>query len=151
NFWLMCASLFLVSVSLNGCLIHFVPLLTDRGMSNQSAALAASLLGGATLLGRVGTGFLLDRFFAIKVAVCFFLVAALGILMLWAGVAGALSFVAAVLLGVGIGAEGDIMPYIVGRYFGLVAFGEIFSYVLAIYTLGAVFGPLLMGAGFDST
>jgi MFS family permease len=151
NFWLMCTSLFLVSVSLNGCLIHLVPLLTDRGVSSQSAALAASLLGGATLLGRFGTGFLLDRFFATNVAVCFFAVAGLGILMLWAGVAGALSFVAAVLLGVGIGAEGDIMPYLVGRYFGLIAFGEIYAYVLAIYTLGAVFGPLLMGVGFDST
>jgi len=151
TFWLMCTALFLVSVSLNGCLIHLVPLLTDRGSSAQSAALAASLLGGAALLGRVGTGFLLDRFFATNVAVCFFAVAAFGILMLWAGVAGPLSFVAAALLGVGIGAEGDIMPYLVGRYFGLLAFGEIYAYVLAIYTLGAVVGPLLMGVGFDST
>jgi len=151
TFWVMCTALFLVSVSLNGCLIHLVPLLTDRGISAQSAALAASLLGGATLLGRVGTGFLLDRFFATNVAVCFFGVAALGILMLWAGFAGPLPFVAAALLGVGIGAEGDIMPYLVGRYFGLLAFGEIYAYVLAAYTLGAVVGPLLMGVGFDST
>lgn len=151
TFWLMCASLFLVSVALNGCLIHLVPLLTDRGISPQNAAFSASLLGGATLLGRLGTGVLLDRFFATSVALCFFSVAALGILMLWAGLAGPLSFLIAVLLGVGIGAEGDIMPYLVSRYFGLRAFGEIYAYVLAIYTLGAVVGPLLMGIGFDST
>jgi cyanate permease len=71
--------------------------------------------------------------------------------MLWAGVSGPLSFVAAALLGVGIGAEGDIMAYLVSRYFGLRAFGEIYAYVLAIYTLGAVVGPLLMGVSFDST
>jgi MFS family permease len=151
TFWVMCTALFLVSVSLNGCLIHLVPLLTDRGISPQSAALAASLLGGATLLGRVGTGFLLDRFFATNVAVCFFGVAGLGIFMLWAGVSGPLTFVAAALLGVGIGAEGDIMAYLVSRYFGLRAFGEIYAYVLAIYTLGAVVGPLLMGISFDSS
>ncbi|CAN5690913.1 MFS transporter [soil metagenome] len=151
TFWVMCTSLFLVSVALNGCLIHLVPLLTDRGISPQSAALAASLLGGATLLGRLGTGFLLDRFLATSVAVCFFGVAALGILMLWVGVTGSLSFLVAFLLGVGIGAEGDIMPYLVSRYFGLRAFGEIYAYILAVYTLGAVVGPLLMGLGFDST
>ncbi|MBA2526264.1 MAG: MFS transporter [Pyrinomonadaceae bacterium] len=151
TFWVMCTSLFLVSVALNGCLIHLVPLLTDRGISPQSAAFAASLLGGATLLGRVSTGFLLDRFFATNVAICFFGVAALGVLMLWAGVTGPLSFLVAFLLGVGIGAEGDIMPYLVSRYFGLRAFGEIYAYILAVYTLGAVVGPLLMGVGFDST
>jgi MFS family permease len=151
TFWIMCTALFLVSVSLNGCLIHLVPLLIDRGISPQSAAFAASLLGGATLLGRVATGFLLDRFFAATVAVSFFCLGALGIFMLWIGAAGSLAFLTAILLGVGIGAEGDVMAYLVSRYFGLKAFGEIYAYVLAIYTLGAVAGPLLMGLSFDSS
>ncbi|MFN2530920.1 MAG: MFS transporter [Pyrinomonadaceae bacterium] len=150
-FWVLCISLFLVSVSLNGCLIHMVPLLTDRGVSAQSAALATSLLGGATLFGRLATGYLLDRFVATKVAVCFFSVAALGILILWGEVANSFSFLAAALIGFGIGAEGDIMAYLVSRYFGLRAFGEIYAYILAIYTLGAVVGPLLMGIIFDRT
>jgi MFS family permease len=150
TFWMLCTSLFLVSLSLNGCLIHMSPLLTDRGVSPQSATFAVSLLGGATLLGRVATGYLLDRFFATNVAIGFFSIAALGVLMLWSGVTSSLSFVAAVLVGVGIGAEGDIMAYLVSRYFGLRAFGEIYAYVLAIYTLGAVVGPLLMGVVFDA-
>ena len=37
------------------------------------------------------------------------------------------------------------------RYFGLRAFGEIYSYAFAAFTLGAVVGPLLMGVSFDST
>jgi MFS family permease len=149
TFWLMCAALFLVSLSLNGCLIHMVPLLTDRGIAAKEAAFAGSLLGGATLLGRIGTGYLLDRFFAANVAVCFFSAAAVGILLLWIGVAGFWVFVAAFLIGVGMGAEGDIMAYLVSRYFGLRAFGEIYGCVLAIYTLGAMIGPLFMGIGFD--
>jgi cyanate permease len=43
------------------------------------------------------------------------------------------------------------MPYMVSRYFGLQAFGEIYSYTFAVFTLGGVVGPLLMGAGFDAT
>ncbi|PWT83189.1 MAG: MFS transporter [Acidobacteria bacterium] len=149
TFWVLCTALFLGSVSLNGCLIHMVPLLTDRGVSAQTAALIASVLGAATLLGRLGTGYLLDRFLATKIAICFFSLAAIGILILWAETANSLSFLAAALIGVGIGAEGDVMAYLVSRYFGLRAFGEIYAYVLAIYTLGAVVGPLLMGIVFD--
>lgn len=151
TFWLMSGAFFLISVSVNGCLIHLVPMLTDRGASAQNAAFATSLLGGATFVGRVGTGYLLDRFFASYVAVCFFCGAALGILMLWSNGPRGLGFVAATLVGLGNGAEGDIMAYQVSRYFGLRAFGEIYSYVLAAYTLGGVAGPLLMGIGFDST
>lgn len=149
-FWFMSTSFFLVSASLNGCLIHLVPLLTDRGVSAQQAALAISLLGGATLLGRVGTGFLLDRFRASYVAVGVFCGGALGILLLWAQVPLGLAFLAAFLVGVGIGAEGDLMAYLIGRYFGLRAFGEISGYMLTIYTLGAMLGPYVMGAGYDS-
>ncbi len=37
------------------------------------------------------------------------------------------------------------------RYFGLRAFGEIYGYAFAVFTLGGVVGPLLMGMGFDAT
>lgn len=151
TFWLMVSAFFLMSASVHGCLIHLVPLLTDRGVSPQNAALATSLLGGALLLGRVGAGYLLDRFFAAAVAVCFFCGAALGFILLWSEVTGSLAFAAAFLVGLGLGAEGDIIAYLVSRYFGLRAFGEIYGYAFAAFTLGGVVGPLLMGVGFDST
>jgi MFS family permease len=150
-FWLMLGGFFLVSTGVHGCLIHLAPLLTDRGISAQNAALATSLLGGSVLLGRVGTGYLLDRFLTSSVAVCFFCGAALGIFLLLSGAAGCLAFVAAVLVGLALGAEGDLMAYGVSRYFGLHAFGEIYGYALAAFGLGAVVGPLLMGMSFDAT
>lgn len=149
TFWLMSSSLFLVSMSLTGCLVHIAPMLKDRGTSAAGAALATSLLGGANLVGRVGTGYLLDRIFATYVAVSFFSAAALGMLLLWSGVAGGLVFLAAFLIGLGMGAEGDIMAYLVSRYFVLRAFGEVYGCVLAIYTLGAMLGPIVMGLNFD--
>ena len=151
TFWLLVSAFFLISVSFHGYIIHLVPLLTDRGLSAQSAALTVSLAGGAALIGRVGVGYLLDRFFAPYVAVCFFGGFALGIFLLWSGTMGGLVFVAVVLVGLGLGAELDFMPYAISRYFGLRAFGEIYSYTFAAFTLGGVVGPLLMGAGFDAT
>jgi MFS family permease len=150
-FWIMSAGFFLVAVSVSGCLAHLSPMLTDQGLSARTAALAAAVLGGTTLAGRVGTGYLLDRFFAPRVAAFYFCGAGLGLFTLWLGLSGAAPFVAAALIGLANGAEGDIIAYQVSRYFGLRAFGEIFSYIFAIYVLGGVAGPLLMGIGFDST
>jgi cyanate permease len=38
---------------------------------------------------------------------------------------------------------------LVGRYFGLRAFGEIYGYAFASFVLAGALGPWLMGAGFD--
>jgi MFS family permease len=151
TFWLLVSAAFLISASFVGCLIHLVPLLTDRGVSAQSAALATSVGAGGALLARAGTGYLLDRFFVVYVAVPFFCGSALGILLLWSGVAEGLAFVAAVLVGLGQGAEFDILPYAISRYFGLLAFGEIYGYTFAAVTLGAAVGPFVMGVSFDAT
>jgi predicted MFS family arabinose efflux permease len=151
TFWLMGGAFFLISVCFHGSVIHLVPMLTDRGFSAQSAALVASLVGGASIIGKVGIGYLLDRYFAPYVAVCFFCGFALGLLLLGSGLAGSVVLIAVVLVGLGLGAELDVMPYVVSRYFGLRAFGEIYSYTFAIFTLGGVVGPPLMGAGFDAT
>jgi len=150
TFWLMGGAFFLISVCFHGSIIHLVPLLTDRGFSPQSAVLVASLTSMAGLIGKVGVGYLLDRCFAPYVAACFFCGFALGLLLLWSGMAGGVVLIAVVLVGLGIGAEIDVMPYMVSRYFGLRAFGEIYSYTFAIFTLGGVIGPLLMGAAFDA-
>jgi nitrate/nitrite transporter NarK len=151
TFWVLVSAAFLISASFVGCLINLVPLLTDRGVSAQSAALATSVGAGGALLARAGTGYLLDRFFVAYVAVPFFCGSALGILLLWSGVVGPWAFVAAVLVGLGQGAEFDMLPYAISRYFGLQALGEIYGYTFTAVTLGAAVGPLVMGASFDAT
>src|SRR5262245_19346929 len=90
TFWLIVAAFFLMSVRVHGCLIHLVPLLTGRGLSAHSAALATSLLGGALLIGRVGAGYLLDRFLASSVAIGFLVGATLGVFLLWSEALGVL-------------------------------------------------------------
>jgi MFS family permease len=151
TFWLLFVAFLLIGISVVGCLIHLVPMLTDRGVSAQTAAFATSVLGGAVILGRVASGYLLDRLFTSYVAVIFFFGAAIGILFLWSGAGGAWAFVAAFLIGMGMGAENDIIAYAVSRYFGLRAYAEIYGYVLISFALGGVVGPLLLGIGFDRT
>ncbi|HMF79687.1 MAG TPA: MFS transporter, partial [Bryobacteraceae bacterium] len=44
-FWILMATLFLGSISVNGAITHLTPLLTDRGIAPDRAALVASALG----------------------------------------------------------------------------------------------------------
>ena len=149
TFWLMCIVFFLMGMTVIGCLIHLAPMLMDHGASAQTAALATSTVGVSLVFGRIVAGYLLDQFFAVRVAVVFFLGVGLSILLLWSGVSNWLVFVAAFMVGMGMGAESDIIPYLVSRYFGLKSFTEIYGYTNASFTLGGVVGPWLMGAGFD--
>ncbi|MGH9852262.1 MAG: MFS transporter, partial [Blastocatellia bacterium] len=147
--WLLIGAFFVISMSIQACMIHLVPLLTDRGMTPVRAAFAASLMGAAGMIGRLGTGYLLDLLPADRVPALAFSVVAAGIFLLFGGATGIGAYIAAMLIGFGYGAESATIPYLVGRYFGLRSFGEIYSYLFISVPLGGALGPALMGAGFD--
>ena len=150
-FWIIVVELFLISISQNGAITHLSALLTDRGVAPGSAALAVSAMGGAILGGRLITGWLLDRFFAPRVAVCLFALSALGTFML----AGARTFSAgmasAALIGFGMGGEGDVTPYLLSRYFGVRAFSTFYGLSWTAYAIAGAVGPIIMGRAFDMT
>src|SRR6266404_3294665 len=79
EFWTLIGSFFFASASVHACMLHMPALMSDRGVSPQTAALASSVVGLALLIGRFGTGYLLDRFFAPRIATIFFAATALGI------------------------------------------------------------------------
>jgi MFS family permease len=151
TFWLLLSAFFLAGASVHACVLHMPALLTDRGVSLRSAAAASSAVGVALLIARVGTGYLLDRFFASRLAVVFFGGAALGIAFLMFGVAEEIAFGAALLIGMGMGAEGDLIAFCLSRYFGLKAFGTAYGYAFGAFVLAGAVGTWLMGAGFDFT
>ena len=140
----------LVSASVQGCVVHMAPMLSDRNLGTQAAALGSSLIGAAVMIGRIGTGYLLDRTFAARLASILFAVSALGIALLLLGDRPA-AFAGAFLVGLGLGAEVDLIPYLTSRYFGLRDFGKVYSTLFAAFALAGALGPLIMGAGFDRT
>jgi MFS family permease len=151
TFWLMICAFFLTGASVHAGVLHMPALLTDRGLSPERAAAASSVIGLSLLTGRLGSGYLLDRLFAPRVAIFFFGASALGMAILWAGSTGNVALAAAFLVGLGMGAEADIIAYLISRYFGLRAFGTAFGHSFAAFVLAGAFGTLLMGAGFDWT
>jgi predicted MFS family arabinose efflux permease len=109
TFWLLFCSFILVSASVQACLTHIAAILADRGTPAQAAALATSLFGGGLLVGRTGSGYLLDHFSAPRVAAVIFGCAAAGIGLLRIAGSQELAFAAAFFIGLGLGAEVDIM------------------------------------------
>ncbi len=149
RFWTLTIAFLLGVMAINGTLTHVVALLTDRGVSPRSASGALSAAGLAIVLGRIASGWCLDRYSGPYVAICFFALPMVGIALLGCGAGGTVPLVGAVLCGMGIGAEVDLMAFFVSRYFGLRAYGEIYGLVFAVFSVGTGLGPALSGRSFD--
>lgn len=150
-FWIIVAMLFAVSLSQNGAIAHLSALLTDRGISPASAAWATSAMGAAILAGRLITGWLLDRYFAPRVAFCLLAITALGTFLLAGARSLPMGMAGAVLIGFGMGGEGDVTPYLTARYFGLRSFSTLYGFTWTAYAIAAAIGPVIMGKAFDAT
>ena len=150
-FWILVAVLFGSSIAQNGAITHIAALLSDRGVTAQGAALAVSAMGAASLAGRLGTGWLLDRFFAAHVSIVLLLTAALGTLLLATADSLFAGVLAAALIGAGMGGEADVTPYLLSRYFGLRAFSALYGLTWTAYAIAGAVGPILMGRAFDVT
>jgi MFS family permease len=145
------AVLFVSSISMNGAITHLSALLTDRGITPRDAALCASMLGGSSLVGRIGVGWLLDRLFGARVALAVNLITAAGIFLLARATSFPAGCVAAALIGVGAGGEAAITPYLLTRYFGLRAFSTLYGLTWTFYAAAGAIGPVILGRAFDLT
>jgi predicted MFS family arabinose efflux permease len=150
TFWQLCVIFFCVAACVTGAISHLVPLLTDHGISGKTAVLATSVFGLASIVGRVGNGYLVDRIFAPRVAAVLFAGAAAGVGLLLGGGSAPVAAVAAAFLGLAVGAESDVIPFLISRYFGMRAMAELYGCAFAAYVLGNATGRYLFAVGFDA-
>ena len=148
-FWLMLIIVFCISLSLNGIFTQLVPMLTDRGSDMATAALVASTMGICMAMARIVVGYIIDTLFAPRVALVVFISVLLGVGLLIYGQHVALYFIAAILMGIGLGAEADLMVFLTSRYYGIRHFGAIFACVFTAHMTGASLGPYMLGRSYD--
>jgi predicted MFS family arabinose efflux permease len=155
EFWLITATLFLAAFSINGAVIHLAPLLSDKqGISPASAAMAVSAMGGASLVGRLVTGLLLDRrnSFGPRIAFGLLLIASAGILLLaTAATTIEIGITAAMMIGFGMGGESDVVPYLLTRYYSLESFSTLYGFTWTAYAIATALSSTLMGRIHDLT
>jgi MFS family permease len=149
RFWSLTLAFFLAIVAINGTLTQVVALLTDRGISVGLAVTAMSAAGIALILGRIFSGWCLDRFWGPFVAIVFFLLPMTGIALLMSGAGRTVPLAGAVLCGLGIGADVDLMAFFVSRYFGMKEYAKLYGVMLALFSLANGVGPALSGISFD--
>jgi len=136
-FWAMLAGFLAPALFGGGYLLHLIPVLEGRGFTTAEAARVQSLIGVAVLTGRLTSGAALDRFRAEYVAALAFALSALGCLLLLAD-NPLLVAAAALCIGLTIGAELDIMAYMISRRFGVDSFGRLY---------GLAYGGLITAGG----
>jgi len=130
-------------------LIHIVPHATDIGISAGKAATILSLLGGASVIGRVITGIALDRISKkVAVIICILLQTVAFAWLLWSDELWAF-YLFAVVFGFSIGGMGPSIAALVGETFGLGKFSVILGTLEIGYGVGAAIGVALGGFFFD--
>jgi len=137
-----------LTTAISGSVIHLIPMLVDMGDPRIQAAQAMSYFGGATILGRLIAGPILDRAPGHLVAFGLFLIPFFGYFSPGYFGIGAAPYYAAAI-GFALGADTDVGAFLISRYFGMRAYAEAYGWLYAAGALGYALGPLLVGFFFD--
>lgn len=148
-FWLVALSILGISIALVGVITNLVPILTDRGISSAKAASIVGLLGAASWVSRLAIGLLLDRVHAKYIAAGIFLLSAMGIVIVAVSANGAGIYLAAILLGLGIGAEADLITFTMSRYFPARSLSRALGAVWIFWAWGNGIGVFLASLSYD--
>jgi predicted MFS family arabinose efflux permease len=149
NDWLLVLAFPLSIAAVAGFSFHVPSILTERGYTLAQVAFVPSVVGATSLCGRLAAGALLDFLPFGPLGVIIFIGQAVGCLLFWTGWDGIFPFVAAGLTGFALGAEGDILPFVLRRVFGMRAYGKLYGFAFGIFQIGAAAGPIALGVGFD--
>jgi len=151
-FWSIGIAMSLTLLSISAIIVHIMPYLSSVGIERSTSAVVASTLPLISIIGRLGSGWLGDRFNKIQVAAGFFTLMGLGLLFLsyaseelvWL----VIPFI--ILYGIGWGSNNPMRAALVGQYFGRRNFGTIFGLMMGMVAISAIVGPLFSGWVFDT-
>ena len=148
-FWILALITILSAFSENGLVTNLASILTQHGVLATTAALALSVRGGAGIIGRLCVGFAIDKFSPERIQTFVLALSASGVLLLAFANHAALSLVGAAILGIGLGSEADVSPYLLARYFGRKHFSVLYGLTWTAYAIGGATGPLWIGHLYD--
>ena len=131
--------------------LHLVPLLSDMGRSPLEAAFALSAQAILSIIGRIGLGYIGDRFDKKVVYTAALLVLLVGVLVLAFATEVWQVGIFLVLYAPAYGGAAALMSALRGDYFGRRAFATIAGAMTPINTLGTISGPLFAGLVYDNT
>ena len=151
TYWLIALAYVPLGVASMGLLVNLPSILVDRGFSTGGASSMISLLGATLIVARLTTGWLLDNIRTVFVVAMIFAAPSLGFLILSGADTTTMTGIAVFLIAFGIGAEFDVMAFLLSRRFGPVSYGALYGGVYASYNIGVAVGPVYLAHQFDVT
>ncbi|HEX7854854.1 MAG TPA: MFS transporter [Sphingobium sp.] len=145
---LISAAALLITIAATGSAAQMPYIAQQQG--EVSPVTLGSILAFGVLIVRPATGFLVDRLPAWAVTSAVFGAAALGLLLLMMGIPG-VAIPGTLLIAGALGAELDLIAYLVARYIPAKRFGTIFGWVYAGMLLSGAAGPILLAVIRDRT
>lgn len=128
------------------------PMLVAKGLDDAVSAGLIGALGVTALVGGWVTGFLIDRIWAPAISAVFSVGAAIGcVILLFAPPSFPVIFVAIALIGNAYGAEHDMAPFLVAKYFGVRRFSSVYGAIFLVFTIATSGLVWWSGIVFDMT
>jgi MFS family permease len=151
-FWHISLAMTFQFLVISAISLHVMPYLTTVGFPRSTSSLVATAIPLTSIAGRLGSGWLIDRFNKVKVAAAFFAMSCTGVFLfnyissesIW------LLFPFILVYGIGWGGNATIRTALVREYFGRRKFGTIFGLTMGLVTLGGIIGPFFAGWIYDS-
>lgn len=149
--WFLCLGAGLGYAPATAIMTQLQPLLMSKGVEAGSAAGLVGMAGIASFVGALVTGSLVDRFWAPGIAFLFACGSAAGTCLLaWhSTIEGPTAGLAILLVGLGLGAEIDVVAYMVARYFGIRSFSTLYGMTVFCIALSGAVGASMLGVAFD--
>lgn len=138
TFLVLNIAFFLLGLTATSLVSQQVPLLQEAGWTRPQAVQLQTLFGFGLLFARVAVGFLIDHIFAPRVMMTVSIGGAIAC-VLYATYPNA-AYVSALLLGFLLGAEFDVLAFVIKRYYGNVAYGRIYGVIFGVFYLGSGLG-----------
>lgn len=151
-FWIMLTATFLVNLPFTLATSQLKMVVLDQGLTDSTAALLVSVFAIGSIAGRVLSGAALDYLPGHVIAAVGFGLPFVGLVVLaspWDSPPAVT--VAILLIGVSFGGEGDVIPYLVTRYFGIAVYSTVLGLLSAAMGTAMAAGNAILSVVLERT
>ncbi|MDD4876107.1 MAG: MFS transporter [Dehalococcoidales bacterium] len=151
QFWTISIMYLLLISTTQTILLHITPHVIDLGIPSATAASILSIIGGASILGRLTMGYSGDKIGHKRAINTSFLILSIAILWLQFTDELWMLYLFAVVYGFAHGGFFALISPMLAHIFGIASHGTIFGITVFFGTLGGAIGPVFAGYMFDTT
>jgi MFS family permease len=138
TFWMLNLGFLLLGVTATSLVTQQVPLLRDAGWTAAETTRLQTTFGFGLLFARIAVGYIIDHIFAPRVLTTVSIGGAVACVLY--AMQPDLGYVSALLIGFLLGAEFDVLAFLIKRYYGNAAYGRIYGVIFGVFYLGSGIG-----------